>query len=126
VKPKRWFYVAVGFVTFKVGKFFAKRKAREVLVDGDNEGASHGRLIETLALGLILGLGIGYIVGKRKELATTVKRRHAPKSKLDALTRDELYERAQNQDIPGRSSMSKDELRDALQAKPADTQAATT
>jgi hypothetical protein len=33
---------------------------------------------------------------------------------LDALTRDELYELARAQDIPGRSRMKKDELRDAL------------
>ena len=33
---------------------------------------------------------------------------------LAALSRDELYERAQEEDIPGRSSMSKDELVDAL------------
>ena len=33
---------------------------------------------------------------------------------LAALSRDELYERAQKEEIPGRSSMSKDELVDAL------------
>ena len=33
---------------------------------------------------------------------------------LAALSRDELYERAQKEDVPGRSSMSKDELVDAL------------
>jgi DNA end-binding protein Ku len=33
---------------------------------------------------------------------------------LASLSRDELYERAQEEDIPGRSSMSKDELVDAL------------
>ena len=31
-----------------------------------------------------------------------------------ALSRDELYERAQDADVPGRSSMSKDELVEAL------------
>ena len=35
-------------------------------------------------------------------------------SSLDGLTRDELYELAQERDIPGRSKMKKDELRDAL------------
>jgi len=34
---------------------------------------------------------------------------------LAALSRDELYERAQKEDVPGRSSMSKDELVDALE-----------
>jgi iron-sulfur cluster repair protein YtfE (RIC family) len=33
---------------------------------------------------------------------------------FDALTRDELYEEAQKADIPGRASMSKDELAEAL------------
>jgi DNA end-binding protein Ku len=33
---------------------------------------------------------------------------------LAGLSREELYERAQKQDVPGRSSMSKDELVDAL------------
>lgn len=31
VKPKTVFYTAVGFVTYKAGKIFAKRKVREVL-----------------------------------------------------------------------------------------------
>jgi DNA end-binding protein Ku len=35
---------------------------------------------------------------------------------LAALSRDELYERAQREDVPGRSSMSKDELVDALES----------
>lgn len=34
---------------------------------------------------------------------------------LDELTRDELYQRAQQEDIHGRSQMSKDELKDALE-----------
>ena len=33
---------------------------------------------------------------------------------LAGLSRDELYERAQKADVPGRSSMSKDELVEAL------------
>jgi DNA end-binding protein Ku len=37
-----------------------------------------------------------------------------PKDDLASLSRDELYERAQKEEIPGRSSMSKDELVDAL------------
>jgi DNA end-binding protein Ku len=34
---------------------------------------------------------------------------------LADLSRDELYERAQKEDVPGRSSMSREELIDALQ-----------
>jgi DNA-binding transcriptional MocR family regulator len=37
-------------------------------------------------------------------------------SSLDDLTKEELYERAQQADIPGRSTMSKDELITALRA----------
>jgi DNA end-binding protein Ku len=33
---------------------------------------------------------------------------------LDDLSRDELYERAQKEDVPGRSSMSRKELIEAL------------
>lgn len=33
----------------------------------------------------------------------------------DELTKEELYQRAQEEDIPGRSQMTKDELKDALQ-----------
>jgi hypothetical protein len=35
---------------------------------------------------------------------------------LGSLSRDELYKRAQAEDLPGRSSMNKEELRDALVA----------
>jgi hypothetical protein len=31
MKPKTMFYTAVGFVTYKVGKQIAKRKARQAL-----------------------------------------------------------------------------------------------
>jgi hypothetical protein len=31
MKPKTMFYTALGFVTYKVGKQIAKRKAREAL-----------------------------------------------------------------------------------------------
>lgn len=36
---------------------------------------------------------------------------------LDELSKDELYQRAQEEDIPGRSHMSKDELKEALLQK---------
>jgi DNA end-binding protein Ku len=40
--------------------------------------------------------------------------RGADAAQLDELSREELYERAQEADVPGRSSMSKDELVEAL------------
>ena len=43
----------------------------------------------------------------RREAATT---KHA----LDDMSREELYARAQEQNVPGRSSMSKEQLVDSL------------
>ena len=37
MKAKTMFYTAVGFVTYKVGKIFAKRKASEALRGSDAE-----------------------------------------------------------------------------------------
>lgn len=41
----------------------------------------------------------------------------ASDSGAGSATRDELYEKAKEQDVPGRSSMSKDELRDAVEGQ---------
>ena len=78
----------------------------------------------TLGIGMLLGLAGGYLLGTRGEVITTLKRRrasttstaHASRAELDSLSRDELYQRAQEVDLPGRSTMSKEELRDALAA----------
>jgi len=43
--------------------------------------------------------------------------RRAAAAKLEDLTQDELYARAQAEEIPGRSEMSKDELVEALRAR---------
>ena len=75
----------------------------------------------TLFIGLLLGLVIGYLLGWRRELATTLKRQRAARTELDTLSRDELYQRAQAEDLPGRSNMNKDELRDALDEDAANT-----
>ena len=44
---------------------------------------------------------------------TAARHRRRPRR----LSRDELYERAQDADVPGRASMSKDELVEALGGK---------
>ena len=75
----------------------------------------------TLIIGLLLGLVIGYLLGWRRELATTLKRQRTARTELDTLSRDELYKRAQAEDLPGRSNMNKDELRDALDEDAANT-----
>ncbi len=64
--------------------------------------------------GLLLGLVGGYLLGTRGEIISTLKSQRASRSELDSLSRDELYERAQAEDLAGRSSMNKEELRDAL------------
>lgn len=43
------------------------------------------------------------------------KRRRGASEQLSDLTKTELYERARELDIPGRSSMGRDELYEALQ-----------
>jgi DNA end-binding protein Ku len=40
-----------------------------------------------------------------------------PREKLDGLTRAELYERARDADIPGRSQMTKAQLIEALRSQ---------
>jgi hypothetical protein len=39
MKPKTMFYTAVGFVTVKIGKHVAKRKARQVLHGKSSDNA---------------------------------------------------------------------------------------
>jgi hypothetical protein len=57
-------------------------------------------------------------MGERFEQATTGGSRGDSYGDGDAdgdgPTRDELYEKAKEQDVPGRSSMTKEELRDAV------------
>ena len=66
-------------------------------------------------MGLLVGLIVGYLVGRReKELRSLVARRRAAASISTELTKAELYERAQVAEIPGRSSMTKDELIEAV------------
>jgi hypothetical protein len=78
-------------------------------------------------VGMLAGSVVGGLAGER--WYTRVSRRASPAETgeidvratetraagLDDLTRVELYERAQEEDIPGRSQMSKDELKKALQ-----------
>jgi DNA end-binding protein Ku len=52
--------------------------------------------------------------GGKRSPSRDGRKASADRSELDDLSRDELYERAQEQDIPGRSSMSKRELVKAL------------
>ena len=62
-----------------------------------------------------MGALIGYLASRRRELRSLVNRRRAAKHEIQDLTREQLYERAQAADIPGRSTMNKDELRKAVE-----------
>jgi hypothetical protein len=66
---------------------------------------------------LVLGTGIALLTAALwrplTQLVVLVRDRLRPP--LDELTKEELYRRAQDADIPGRSEMSKDELLRALQ-----------
>jgi hypothetical protein len=72
--------------------------------------------------GLLIGAVSGYLYATRLHLMTSASRqlrdlmRRTAADELDSLSRDELYQRAQAEDVPGRSNMSKEELRDALVA----------
>ena len=57
----------------------------------------------------------GTMIGMRR--TDSNPRRGARPGSLEDLTREELYARAQEAEIPGRSEMSKQELVDALRAK---------
>ena len=63
-------------------------------------------------LGVVAGAAVGLVIGaRRNELRALARRR-----RVDTLTRDELYEQARAAEIPGRSNMTKEELRDAVEA----------
>jgi hypothetical protein len=62
----------------------------------------------------VIGVAIGYVLRGRDELQTLVNHRRATSSENEDLTREQLYERAQAADVPGRSSMNKEELRVAV------------
>jgi|SRR5919201_3729978 hypothetical protein len=52
-----------------------------------------------------------------REVLRRVATRRASTDELEALTKEELYERAQAEDVAGRSEMTKDELIAALRAR---------
>ena len=63
-------------------------------------------------LGVASGAAVGFVIGaRRNELRALARRR-----RVGAMSRHELYEQARAAEIPGRSKMTKDELRDAVEA----------
>jgi hypothetical protein len=65
---------------------------------------------------ILLGFGLGTALGVAGAFQRRLVLRHDVTPGLDGLTRDELYQLAREAEIPGRSSMSKDELIRALRA----------
>ena len=72
-----------------------------------------------LVLGGALGLVVAFLLRNRDAVRgmldqTPLNRGRA--SNLEDMTKDQLYERAQKADIPGRSEMTKGELIEALRS----------
>jgi hypothetical protein len=59
--------------------------------------------------------GAGEVVDVRERQPVTNRTNGNGADDLEELSRDELYQRAQEEDIPGRSQMNKEELKEALQ-----------
>lgn len=92
--------------------------------------------MKRLTIGALLGTFVSLVVGRRNRAAAVAREKagrvaekaqaarerfgggSSPPQNLEDLTKDELYQRAQDKDIPGRSEMSKDELVEALRGAP--------
>jgi hypothetical protein len=80
------------------------------------------KLRKAVILGLCAGLGVPQLRRRIVAYVGQVTMRGESGSspglaKLEELTKEELYERAQEADVPGRSEMSKDQLIGALRAR---------
>lgn len=70
-----------------------------------------------LLAGGVLGTALAILLVRRRGAPAALRGRVPVlkrRTQLETLTKDELYERAQKADIPGRSEMTKDELIKAL------------
>jgi hypothetical protein len=74
--------------------------------------------MRTISMRLVMlasGVALGALAGAR--LVVPRVRRRQRRGHLDDLTKDELYELAQESDVEGRSGMTKDELITALRGR---------
>lgn len=90
--------------------------------DEDGEGADVIDLMEVIKRNLRGGAGGGGTAPRKSKPARRAPRaaassRRQGEKDLEALSKSELYERAQRADVPGRSGMSKGELIRALRAR---------
>jgi uncharacterized membrane-anchored protein YhcB (DUF1043 family) len=68
-------------------------------------------------IGPIIGVVVGYLIARRTELLNPIRALRSRKVELEGLTKDQLYERAQKAEIPGRSDMTKEQLIKALRKR---------
>jgi hypothetical protein len=94
-------------------------KLRNVVLVGSLAGLAAVPQLRRRVAGLISGEGVRRDAVNRGKngLGSYRPDRSGGPGSLEDLTRDELYERAQEAEIPGRSEMSKDELVEALRAR---------
>jgi hypothetical protein len=80
-------------------------------------GKNHRLMRKLSVIGLaVLAAVAGFLLAVR-QLKAARRERVVSETPLDTLTRDELYDLAREQDIPGRSKMKKNELRAALERR---------
>jgi hypothetical protein len=78
-------------------------------------------------LGAVVGVGlsVAFKAAQARDLLpagpqvrrAVLRRVPRPKDDLESLTKEQLYERAQAEDVPGRSEMTKAELINSLRSK---------
>ena len=87
----------------------------------------NGYAMKRAMLGAVVGVGlsVAFKAAQARDLLPAGphvrrpvrRRRPRPEADLERLTKDQLYVRAQAEDVPGRSEMTKDELINALRSK---------
>ena len=109
--------------TARLGALAAKKKRKgEDVVEApveDEEEADDGKVIDLLEVlkRSMEAAGTGGGGGKQRKAASRATRKSpsgASGRGLEALSKKELYERAQERDLPGRSAMTREELIEAL------------
>lgn len=114
--------VLVGYATFAllvsgaIG-YLHHRGSKLDLTGAWNKIGHRGDLLLGLLL-LVSYLAAGYVAGRvawRRGVVRGISLSEGATVDLDELSRDELYRRAQEEEVPGRSQMNKEELKQALQ-----------
>jgi hypothetical protein len=91
----------------------ARAELQQAYARLERKRRSH-RLRKVLALGLVSSLAIPQVRRRVTALGAKAISRGGQEPELEELTREELYQRAQEADVPGRSEMTKEQLVAAL------------